>query len=462
MTSETAGQPQTRFRLGRISFCPEVRATHVWTFLLVSLFSTCMMAAINFLQPFLLTEYLGIPASRQGGVSGDLVFWNEVVIVSLIGIFGSLSDKLGRAAIYAAGFTIMGFGYLMFTHVESVAALTGVRIVFAIGAAAVNAMLATIMADYPDDPSRGKFTGVIGVMTGLGIMMIVFVFSKLPAWLQSPTVTSAEAGQRAFTIVAGVCFVLALIAMAGLKRGGTAPLTKLPLLALLKEGMAAGRLPRVRLSYAAAFVSRGDLAIVGTFLSLWIVNHSVAQGLPTAEALKRAGTIFGVSQGAALLWAPVVGILCDRIDRVKALALALFLASAGYIGLGFIEDPTGLPMILACVLLGVGEISAVISAQALIGEQAPARTRGSVVGAFGIFGALGILIATKCGGYLFDAYSPAAPFVAIGCLNAIIFLLALGTIFAKTRDAQAPTADAHRPDDLSQLEKAGIRTALEH
>lgn len=418
---------EAAFRLGRMVFAPGVRRLHVFSFLIVALFSTCMMAGINFLQPLLLTEYLRIPAGEQGSIAGNLVFWNEVVMLALIGVFGALSDKIGRALIYAAGFAVMAVAYWFFPRVHDVDGLLGVRLGFALGAAAVNAMLGTVMADYPSDHSRGKFTGLIGVMTGVGIMLIVFIFSKIPRWLENAGFDAAAAGRGAFAVIAAVCLCLAVLAALGLKRRGIMPLARQSLGDLMRQGIVAAKQPSIRLAYCASFVSRGDLAIVGTFLSLWIVNHSVAQGMSTPEALKRAGMIFGISQGAALLWAPVIGVICDRFNRLLAMSLALFLAALGYLGMGFIKDPVGLPMILASIVLGIGEISAVIAAQALIGREAPAATRGSVVGAFGIFGALGILLATKAGGLLFDQISPAAPFVAIGSVNALVLLVALFT-----------------------------------
>ena len=87
------------------------------------------------------------------------------------------------------------------------------------------------------------------------------------------------------------------------------------------------------------------------------------------------------------------------------------------------------------MFVGIGEISGVIASQALIGEQAPAATRGSVVGVFGFFGAIGILIATKAGGHLFDSIHPSAPFVLMGVINAVIFLWALAVTWSEKRKA---------------------------
>ena len=57
-------------------------------------------------------------------------------------------------------------------------------------------------------------------------------------------------------------------------------------------------------------------------------------------------------------------------------------------------------------VMGVAEISAFVSSQALVGEQAQSRTpRYAVLGFFGVAGAFGILIGTSGGGILFRPQS---------------------------------------------------------
>jgi predicted MFS family arabinose efflux permease len=101
------------------------------------------------------------------------------------------------------------------------------------------------------------------------------------------------------------------------------------------------------------------------------------------------------------------------------------LAAAGYLTAGALGDPTSAAMYPAAILLGMGEVNAVLAAQALIGQEAPKDGRGAVIGVFGICGAIGILIAGKLGGYLFDAWTPAAPFLIMGIANLVLFVLAL-------------------------------------
>ena len=140
-------------------------------------------------------------------------------------------------------------------------------------------------------------------------------------------------------------------------------------------------------------------------------------GMAPAEAVKKGMMIFIISQSAALLWAPVIGPLIDRWNRVTALTVCMGLASIGYLSLGLIGNPHEPGSIVSFVFLGIGQISAFLGSQSLIGQEAPKAERGSVIGMFNISGAVGILIITTLGGRLFDSMSPKAPFMVVGAIN---------------------------------------------
>ncbi len=53
---------------------------------------------------------------------------------------------------------------------------------------------------------------------------------------------------------------------------------------------------------------------------------------------------------------------------------------------GFVENPFGRGMIPAGVLMGMGEISVLVAAGAVVGQEAPVRMREAVPGEFGLPG----------------------------------------------------------------------------
>jgi MFS family permease len=75
-------------------------------------------------------------------------------------------------------------------------------------------------------------------------------------------------------------------------------------------------------------------------------------------------------------------------------------------------------------LLGIGQSSTLIGGQSLIAKIAPVDIRGSVIGVFGFFGAIGMMLTSLAGGRMFDGIGPWAPFVAVGILQGLLFVVA--------------------------------------
>ena len=150
--------------------------------------------------------------------------------------------------------------------------------------------------------------------------------------------------------------------------------------------------------------------------------------MTSEEALIQAGIIFGLMQSAGILFMPIMGFLVDRINRVVAVALATGLALVGYLWLGLLDQPMGVQAYAAVVILGMGQASAILTAMALVGQEVSEADTGAVSGLFTLFGAIGILLATKVGGLLFDGWTPGAPFIITGLANGLILIAALAMI----------------------------------
>jgi MFS family permease len=132
-----------------------------------------------------------------------------------------------------------------------------------------------------------------------------------------------------------------------------------------------------------------------------------------------------VIQVAALVFMPILGMITDRVDRATGLAIATAVAAAGYLWTGFLADLTGTEALLASALLGMGQAGVILTATALVGQESPRDSVGAVSGVFSLFAAIGILLATKSGGWLFDAWRPGAPFIVMGVANAVVLCLAI-------------------------------------
>jgi MFS family permease len=162
-------------------------------------------------------------------------------------------------------------------------------------------------------------------------------------------------------------------------------------------------------------------------MSLWLVQFGTGvMGLQPSEAMFQLAVprVLMVVSGA-MVGALAMGYISDKVNRVTAVTLASGLAAVVYLSIFFVSDPTA-PWVFALLgIMGIAEISAFVSSQALVGERAPANQRGAIIGLFGVSGAVGILIGTAGGGWLFANIGPSAPFVLFGFLNGLVFLWSL-------------------------------------
>ncbi|MGI9233380.1 MAG: MFS transporter [Woeseiaceae bacterium] len=404
-----------------------VAATNLYSYYVACMIAIMMATFLPQSQAFLLTEYLKIPESEQGVVSGNLNFWGEIVIIATVGLFGAMSDRVGRRIVMALGFAIMGIAFYLYPRATDISELLAFRLLYSAGIAAVSCMIVTVVADYVKNVSRGKASGYLGIMNGLGAMVAAFVLIKLPAKFIANGMSPLDAGITTFSIVMGIAFATAILMWVGLKKHVPEAHEDRPgILTMIVDGVKAGKDPGIALAYGASFVARGNLAVVGTFLALWLTTYGTTElGMTAADALSKAGMVIGISYMAAFLGAPLFGILTDKVERTTALMITLAIAFVGYGGTFFVADPFSGVMIGFMILVGLSEVGCIITSGVLIAQQSPERLRGSIIGIFNLTGAIGILVASKVGGYLFDNWSPSGPFAIFGIFALIVLIWAL-------------------------------------
>ncbi len=413
-------------RIASINLVSGVSRINFWTYIYAAFICVGMMAAMNFVQGFILTEHLRLPEDQQGKIAGDLAFWTEITAVILLGPFGALSDSVGRKVVLIAGTLLIGIGYGLYPFATSIPELIFYRLIYAVGAAATVAAAITIQNDYPEEQSRGKMIGFTSIMNGLGIVAVAGFMGSLPKILTESGMDAVTAGKFTLGGAGVICILSAVIFTFGLKDSSAINRHKQPRpMDLLRRGLRSAKNPRIALSYGCAFTARSDLAINGLFISLWAIQVGNLDGITTAEALSRVVIVIAVSNGVALIWAPLFGMILDRVNRVTGVAISLGLAALGFLSMSIITSPLDYAMLPFFILLGIGANSAIMASVVLVGQEAAPEERGTVIGVSGIFGALGILFATAVGGRLFDSWAPYAPFVLLGSIQALLFAFAV-------------------------------------
>lgn len=76
-------------------------------------------------------------------------------------------------------------------------------------------------------------------------------------------------------------------------------------------------------------------------------------------------------------------------------------------------------------VLGAAMAGAMMSSMAVIGQEAPPRERGAVIGLMSMFGSLGVILAAGIAGALFSASTPWAPFLLVAGAQAALAVWAM-------------------------------------
>jgi MFS family permease len=426
-------------RVGPWELAPGIERRNFYSLLGAAFFSIGLLTLVGNLRPYLFNEMLEVPRDVQGRISGLLDIASEIPALLLSSLIGAASDRLGRRVLYASGFLILGCAYFLFPFVSYGPSLFLMVIVMACGSCLISAMLGTVIADYPRETSRGKMVGICFFLNGLGVASLVGVASQLPKLFQARGLDAFTAGQYTYWTVAAICLIPLVIVGRGLARGlppqRAAQLAEEPnqsMFATLRIGLQAARDIRVRLAYMSAAVSRASLSIISAFFFLWMTKAGEAQGMSVSEAYARSGGIFATIQISATLWAVLVIFFIDRINRVLTMAIGAGLACASYTLFGLVDNPFQPIMFAAAVFLGIGEMSGVLASQALVGQVAPERGRGAVIGVFTLCGSIGIFLAAAVGGALFDIWRPSAPYIVMGVTSGLLCIVAT-YVYRKTR-----------------------------
>ena len=422
MISESSGT-----KLGYIWLQPGYTKINGWTLLFACLTGIPFLVVINFVQPYILTEMLNLPQEQQGSISGYLAILHEIIVLVLVSPLGALSDRIGRRRLLGAAYMLTAVGLVAYPFATSTLGLSLIRCIYALGATGIVVTYSAALADFPQEKSRGKLVAAAAVLNGLGILLLTYVGGNMPAWLTAAGYGPIAAGRIAMAVIGIVCVVSGIIVWLGLRGNdrGSANTDKQPFLRLLGQGFGAARNPRIAISYAAAFAARGDVVVIGTYVSLWGTQAGMAQGMTAAEGLAKATIVFAMIQTAALVASPLIGIMNDRINRVTALVIGMGLATVGYFLFGLQDTPYGNSSMAIAFVLGIGQVSAILAGATLIGQEADPKITGATVGVWSFCGAIGTMIGSLAGGLLFDFWMPGAPFILMGALNLLVMAGAL-------------------------------------
>lgn len=146
--------------LGLVELTPGTSRVNFLFYLLASMLTITLYVFLNSQQTFVLRYILNISDGVSGNTNASLVFYDQLLSLLLLGVWGALSDMVGTRMIYVSGFAIMGVALVLYTWAENVyPQLLMLRFLYAVGAAASGCMVTAVISEYVAEKDKGAVAG---------------------------------------------------------------------------------------------------------------------------------------------------------------------------------------------------------------------------------------------------------------------------------------------------------------
>jgi MFS family permease len=382
----------------------------VWALGFVSLLMDVSSEMIHALLPVYLVVVLGTSMLAVGVIEGI-----AEATAAITKIFsGAVSDRLGRRKLLAAaGYGMAALTKPVFPLAETVGWLIAARFVDRIGKGIRGAPRDALVADLAPPEMRGAAFGLrqaldtvgafLGPLLAIGLMWLTADNFRLVFWVA--------------VLPAAGAFLLIVLAV----REPPRP----PSLAPVRAPLSRAELAKLGRAYGWV-VAIAAVFTLARFSEAFLILR--AQGLGLSLALVPA--VLVVMNLVYALAAYPAGMLSDRMDRRRLLALGLIVLIAADLALAFAGG-------LAAVALGVvlwglhmGLTQGLLAA--LVADTVPAELRGTAFGVFHLVSGVATLLASVIAGALWDRAGPAATFLA-GAGFAAVALVGLPGLRPRSR-----------------------------
>ncbi len=367
----------------------------IWALGLVSMFMDISSEMIHALLPIYMVTILGASMLTVGFIEGL-----AEATASITKIFsGALSDWMGKRKLLAEiGYGLAAFTKPIFPLAQTVGWLVAARFIDRVGKGIRGAPRDALVADIAPPELRGASFGLRQSLDTVG------AFVGPLAAIALMTLTSDN-----FRFVFWIAVIPAFIAFALMVFGVDEPKMQEDQKRTSITFRDAGRL-------SGAFWAVVAVAFVLTlarFSEAFLILRSQSVGLPIALV----PLIMVVMNIVYALAAYPAGVMADRTGRQGVLIAGIaFLIVADII---LAMGSTVLPIMLGVVFWGLhmGFTQGLLAT--LVADTAPVDLRGTAFGVFNFAIGIAMLIASVIAGGLWDAYGPAATFLAGAAFTAV-------------------------------------------
>ncbi len=360
--------------------------------------------------PLYLVGVLGAPMAMVGLIDGLA----EAIATFLQLGSGYWSDRIGRRRPFVIA------GYVLSNVVKPLLYFTGmwwhvlvIRVVDRVGKGFRVAPRDALIADVTPPESRGRAFGLHHAMDPAGAMVSLLIGAAVIFFAQEDHASLTKATFQKLIlviIVPGLLTVLLAVAVKEPRRHVTLAHPKFSLRGVRSLGT-----PFLR------FVAITGLFTLGNSTDSFIILRAASLGtsLPMLFVWLAAFNLMSV------LFSVPAGRLSDRLGRKRFLALGWVIYGLVYAGFGFATKPVHIFLLLLCYGVYYGITESV--SKALIADLVTPESRGTAFGLVSVVHGLFILPAGVIAGWMWGAFSPAAPFLFGGVL-ALLSALALVTV----------------------------------
>ena len=365
---------------------------------MVSLLTDISSEMIFTLVPLFLSNVLKAPFTVIGLIGG----LSESVDAIFRIFSGWISDKVGRRKpLTVLGYSISTVAKPFMYLATSWGAVLGVRFSDRIGKGFRSSSRDALIADSVSAGERGKGFGLhramdtLGAVLGLAIAAIIIYLVQGGGWQ-----LSLKTYQRIIVvgIVPAVLAVLVLLVFVHEKRRNLSPgSSSRPGLNL--SGLTAGFDTRFK-------VFLGIMAVftLGNSCDFFVILRAQDLEVSLVQVVLML-VLLNVIEASVSLPA---GLLSDRLGRKRVITLGWFIYALVYLGFALASSPWQIWLLFACYGIYYGIVEGV--ARAFVADLVVEEKRGTAYGLYhGVVG-ITLLPASLLAGWLWQAYSPAAPF----------------------------------------------------
>jgi MFS family permease len=370
----------------------------VWALGFVSMFMDVSSEMVHALLPIYLVTVLGASTLAVGFIEGI-----AEATANITKIFsGALSDWLGkRKLLTAIGYGLAAFTKPIFPLAATVGWVVTARFVDRIGKGIREAPRDALIADIAPEDLRGASYGlrqsldtigaVVGPLAAIALMALSSDNFRLVFWI---------AVVPAFISLAVMVFVV--------QEPSRQETDAKPRLRLADVKRLSGRF--------WAVVAIATILTLARFSEAFLILRSQNVGLPVTLV----PAVMVVMNVVYALAAYPAGVLSDRLGRGGLLTVGIVCLIVADLILAL--GPTIPLLMLGVVFWGLHMALTQGIFASLVADTAPEDLRGTAFGIFNFAGGIAMLVASVLAGGLWDAYGPAATFLAGAGFTAIALI----------------------------------------